>query len=384
VLTAQEWAPLAAGLEQRVRALDALVADVHGERRIVADGVVPAHVIEGAEHLEPDLVGLPAPRVRVAVAGLDVIRGPDGAFAVLEDNLRTPSGLMYLSAARRAVAEGIAAVPLEVEGPVLALLGRALRACGNRPIVLTDGPGNSAYWEHAHLAAGMDVPLVELRDLDRAGDRLLAGGEPVDVVYRRTDEDRLTDERGALTRIGRALLEPLRAGTLTCLNALGNGVADDKLVHAYVEDAVRFYLGEEPLLPSVPTYDPQDPRVLEHVLDRLDELVVKPRAGFGGSGVFIGPTSGPAARAAVAAALRAAPGDFIAQETVHFSRHPTVVDGVLAPRHVDLRAFVVFDGERAEALPGGLSRVAFGAGDLVVNSSQGGGAKDTWVLAPDV
>ncbi len=382
VLAHAEWAPLAAGLEQRVRALDAFLADVYGARRIVREGVVPARVVEGAEHLEPELAELPAPPVRVGIAGLDVIREPDGRFVVLEDNLRTPSGLAYLAAARAAVAAGHDAEPepLPVAEPVVELLGRTLRACGERPAIVTDGRGGSAYWEHAWLAERLGVPLVELRDLDHDGARLLAFGEPVDVVYRRTDEDRLRDERGALTRIGRALLEPVRAGTLTCVNALGNGVADDKLVHAYVEEMVRFYLGEEPLVRSVETFDLGVPRVREAVLDRLDEVVVKPRAGFGGVGVFVGPRATAAERDRVAALVRADPTAFIAQDCVRFSVHPTVVDGALAPRHVDLRAFVLFDGERAEAVPGGLSRFALGAGELVVNSSQGGGAKDTWVV----
>ncbi len=383
VLTHAEWAPLAAGLEQRVRALDAFLRDVYGARRIVAEGVVPARVVEGAEHLEPELAELPVPPVRVAIAGLDVIREPSGRFVVLEDNLRTPSGLAYLVAARAAVGARRAsdgAAPVPVAERVVALLGRALRACGERPAVVTDGRGNSAYWEHAWLAERLGVPLVELRDLDRDGPRLLAGGEPVDVVYRRTDEDRLRDERGALTRVGRALLEPLRAGTLACVNALGNGVADDKLVHAYVEEMVRFYLGEEPLVRSVETFDLGEPRAREEVLDRLDEVVVKPRAGYGGVGVFVGPNATDDERDRIAAIVRADPAAFIAQDCVRFSVHPTVVDGALAPRHVDLRAFVVFDGERAEAVPGGLSRVAFAEGELVVNSSQGGGAKDTWIL----
>ena len=384
VLTHAEWAPLAAGLEQRVRALDAFLDDVYGARRIVAEGVLPERVLQGAEHLEPELAELPGPPVRVAIAGLDVIRDADGQFVVLEDNLRTPSGLAYLSAARAAVGgtepDGVEPAPRPVAGPVVELLGRALRAGGERPVIVTDGRGNSAYWEHAWLAERLGVPLVELRDLDHDGPRLLAGGRPVDVVYRRTDEDRLRDERGALTRVGRVLLEPLRAGTLACANALGNGVADDKLVHAYVEQMVRFYCGEEPLVRSVETFDLGDPAAREQVLDRLDEVVVKPRAGHGGVGVFVGPHATADDRDRVAALVRAEPTAFIAQDCVRFSVHPTVVDGALAPRHVDLRAFVVFDGEHAEAVPGGLSRVAFAEGELVVNSSQGGGAKDTWVL----
>ncbi|HEV2999200.1 MAG TPA: circularly permuted type 2 ATP-grasp protein [Solirubrobacteraceae bacterium] len=378
IITAAEWEPLAAGLEQRVRALHAFLADAYGERRIVAEGVMPARVVEGADHFQPELAELPAPRVRIALAGLDVIRCPDGAFRVLEDNLRTPSGLAYAFAARDAVSgvAGDGAVP--VREPAVELLGRAVRSAAlrnrddPRVVLLTDGPSNSAHWEHRQLAELLGVELVTLRELRP---------EAVDVVYRRTDDDVLRERRtGELTAVGRALLPGLRAGTLACVNWLGNGAADDKLVQAYVEDMIRFYLGEEPQVRSVGTYDLTRPGRLEEVLDRLGEMVVKPRSAHGGEGVFVGPVAGLAERDRVARLVRDAPEAFVAQETVWFSRHPTVIDGRLAPRHVDLRAFVTFDGERATAVPGGLSRVAFDEGELVVNSSQGGGAKDTWVL----
>ena len=377
LLTAEEWEPLAAGLEQRVRALDAFVADAYGERRIVAEGVMPERIIAGAEHFEPELAELPASRVRVALAGLDVLRCGDGTFRVLEDNLRTPSGLAYALAAREAVAPVVGdGVARPIEQPVVESLGRALRAaapCTGDPriVLLTDGPSNTAYWEHERLAELLDIRLVTLDELRP---------ECVDVVYRRTDEDTLRREDGSYTRVGGALLGALRAGTLACVNALGNGAADDKLVHAYVEDMIRFYLGEDPLVASVRSYDLSKNGCLEEVLDRLDEMVVKPRAAYGGEGVFIGPNADAAERERIARLVREDPEAWVAQETVYFSRHPTVIDGSLEPRHVDLRAFVTFDGERASAVPGGLSRVAFGEGDLVVNSSQGGGAKDTWVL----
>jgi uncharacterized circularly permuted ATP-grasp superfamily protein len=380
VLTAAEWDALACGLEQRVRALDAFIADVYAERRCVAEGVVPARVVEGAEHHEPQLAALPAPPLRVALAGLDVIRTPEGEFQVLEDNLRTPSGLAYAFAARAAVQPRLAGPgvpePVPFQPAAVAALGRALRAAAPavegepRVVLLSDGDGNTAYWEHAMLAEQLGVPVVTLDELDL---------DAVDVVYRRTTDDRLT-EGGATTAVGAALLPALRTGRVACVNALGNGVADDKLVHAYVEDMVRFYLGEEPRVRSVPTFDPARAECREELLDRLDEVVVKPRDGYGGWGVFVGPLAAPRERDAVAAALLDRPDAYIAQETVFFSTHPTVVDGGLEPRHVDLRAFVTFDGERAEALPGGLTRVAYRAGELVVNSSQGGGGKDTWVL----
>jgi len=379
VITAAEWAGLAAGLEQRVRALDALVADVYAEQRCLREGVVPARVIEEADHYEPAVGRLARPRIRIGIAGLDVVRDRDGAFVVLEDNLRTPSGLAYMTTARRAVLGelGDPAGVVPVERPMLRALDRVLRSAapGGRPnpriALLTDGEGNSAAWEHRGLAARLGVELVPLgsRSLDR-----------FDVVYRRTNEDRLLDEHGRLTPVGEALGPRLLDGTLACVNAPGTGVADDKLVHAYVEDLVRFYLGEEPLVRSVPSYDLAQPACLEEVLDRLGEMVVKPRNGYGGAGVFVGPIAPAAERDRVAALVRERPVDWIAQETVFFSRHPTVVDGRIVPRHVDLRAFVTFDGETAEAIPGGLTRVAYDEGELVVNSSQGGGGKDTWVL----
>ncbi|HEX2087284.1 MAG TPA: circularly permuted type 2 ATP-grasp protein [Solirubrobacteraceae bacterium] len=378
VITAEEWAPLAAGLEQRVCALDAFLADAYGERRIVRDGIVPERVIAGALHYEPELAGLPAPRVRVALAGLDVVRCESGEFRVLEDNLRTPSGLAYAIAAREVVGPMLGDVPPRpIEEPTAELLGRALRGAAPagrddpRVVLLTDGPENTAYWEHERLAELLGIELVTLDELRP---------ESVDVVYRRTDDDTLRDARGELTPVGAALIGRLRAGTLACVNALGNGVADDKLVQAYVEDMIRFYLDEPPRIRSVATYDLTRHGCLEEVLDRLEEMVVKPRAEYGGAGVFIGPQSTAAERDAIARQLREDPAAWIAQETVFFSRHPTVIDGALEPRHVDLRAFVTFDGERAAAVPGGLTRVAFPEGELIVNSSRGGGGKDTWVL----
>ncbi len=379
IVAADEWAALAAGLEQRVRALDAFLADVYGEQRCVREGVVPRRVVEEADHFQPAVARLPAPRVRIGMAGLDVVRGPDGTYVVLEDNLRTPSGLAYMTTARRVVLGELDHAPdvVPVERAMLRGLDRVLRAAApdGRPnpriALLTDGDGNSAIWEHKGLAARLGIELVPL------GSRSL---ERFDVVYRRTNDDRLLDEQGRLTAVGEALAPGLLDGTLACVNAFGNGVADDKLVHAYVEDLIRFHLGEEPLVRSVPSYDLGRPGCLEEVLDRLDEMVVKPRNGYGGEGVFVGPIAPAAERDRVAAEIRARPVDWIAQETVWFSRHPTVVDGRIVPRHVDLRAFVTFDGETAEAIPGGLTRVAYDEGELIVNSSQGGGAKDTWVL----
>jgi uncharacterized circularly permuted ATP-grasp superfamily protein len=392
---AKQWGELSAGIVQRVRALELFVRDVYGGRSIVRDGVVPERALAGAQHYEPDLAGTgELVRSWITVAGLDIVRDSDGVFKVLEDNLRTPSGIAYAVATREVLDahlpdSGLRARSLD---DAFATLAAALRraapiAAGEEPtiVLLSDGAGNSALWEHVTIAEQIGVPLVLADQLSVRHGRLYArlpGGErAVDVVYRRTDEDRLRDDRGEPTHVAKLLLGPVLEGTLACVNSFGTGVADDKLLHAYVEDMVRFYLGEEPLLASVETYDPAQPGVLEMVLDRIDELVIKPRSGHGGYGVVICPHARPEDVRAVAGKLRRSPESFVAQETVMLSRHPTVTDGRLEPRHVDLRPFAIACGENVHVLPGGLTRVAFDAGALVVNSSQNGGSKDTWVLS---
>jgi uncharacterized circularly permuted ATP-grasp superfamily protein len=331
---------------------------------------VPARVVETIETYEPELQGLELP-LWVGIAGLDVVRAPDGRFLVLEDNLRTPSGMAYALAARVVTERFLqpAERPLPLDELADLLWGALIAATGRdrrpRAAVLTDGPDNAAYWEHERLAELLGVPLVELSHFDPAA---------FEAVYRRTDGDRLEDAPGRL------LAEPWRAGRLALVNAFGIGVGDDKLAHAYVEDMVRYYLGEEPLLPSVRTYDLGRPEVLEEALDRFDELVVKPRALYGGEGVVIGAHAEPEDIEATRRAVLEAPADYIAQELIPLSLHPTVIDGRLEPRHVDLRPFVFLGPEGAGVLPGGLTRVAFDEGALVVNSSQNGGAKDTWVM----
>ncbi len=314
---------------------------------------------------------------------------------MLEDNLRTPSGIAYAVATREVLGahlpppRGLRVRSLDAAFQTLgdALVAAAPAASGEHPVVvlLSDGQANSAFYEHATIAGHLGIPLVLLKQLSVRRGRLFAqiDGEQraVDVLYRRTDEDRLADDHGSPTAIAELLLEPILAGTLACVNAFGTGVADDKLVHAYVEDMVRFYLGQEPLLESVHTYDPTQPGVLEEILARIDELVIKPRTGHGGYGVMIGPHARQEDVQAVAARLSAAPERYVAQEMIMLSRHPTVTDGRLEPRHIDLRPFAISNGDAVHVLPGGLTRVAFDPGALVVNSSQNGGSKDTWVLA---
>ena len=392
VLTADEWEQLEAGLVQRLRALNAFVVDVYGAGEIIGAGLVPERVVASADHFEPAMRDVrPPPDVPIGVAGFDVVRNETGDFVVLEDNVRTPSGIAYAVAAREALDEHLPApANRRAIDRAFDLLGSTLLAAApdatRRPtvVVLTDGPENSAWYEHRCVAERLGLPLVRPSELEVRGDELLARIDGrfrrVDVVYRRTDEDRLTGDDGEPTGVARLLLEPCRAGTLACVNAFGTGVADDKLTHAYVEAMIRFYLDEEPLLRSVPTYDLGDDEAREALLARAHELVIKPRSASGGYGVVVGPHAGEHELAAAVAEVRERPEDFIAQETISLSRHPTVVGGRLEPRHVDLRAFAFAHGDDASVLPGGLTRVALRRGSLVVNSSQQGGGKDTWVL----
>jgi uncharacterized circularly permuted ATP-grasp superfamily protein len=388
LLTHAEWEQLTLGVRQRVLALDAFVADMHGPRRAIADGVIPEHIVEGSVFLEPDLDGLePVGGARVTIAGLDVVRGRDGRFMVLEDNVRTPSGSAYGLAASEAVE---AAVPVHQRHEAAAVwLREALRRCmeATNPdgegelVLLSDGPANSAWYEHQRLAEVADLLLVGPQDLRRRGPRLeLHDGTPVRAVYRRTDEDRLRDDDGSLTELAELLLEPLRSGYVGLVNWFGNGVADDKRVYPYVDDLVRLYLGEEPHLHSVPTHDLADRARRDEVLDRLGELVLKPRDGHGGTGVTFGPSASATVLEEARATVRSDPGGWIAQDPVLLSTHPTVVAGRLAPRHVDLRPFAFCDGSDVTVAPGGLTRVALTEGSMIVNSSRQGGGKATWVL----
>jgi carboxylate-amine ligase len=379
----------------------------------VSAGIVPAAIIDGAEGYEPELRGRwPVSSAPLGVVGLDVVRDRDGELSALEDNARTPSGFAYAVAARDAVTTtlddlapsvgGTTPPPVALEPAIVAALratmldaALAVRApgaatAGREPcvVVLTDGPGCSAFYEHETAAAWLDAPLVTLGCLERRADEVWLRerdgdrARRIDVVYRRTDVDSLRDEHGARTPVAEVLLVPWLAGKVAVVNAFGAGVADDKLVHSYVEQMVRFYLAEEPLLPSVATLDLNDPVVLEHVLSDLRAHVIKPRYGHGGHGVVVCAHAAAADVQRVEAALRRpnAGAEYVAQRTVALSLHPTIVDGRLAQRHIDLRPFAFATRDSVEVVPGGLTRVAREAGSLVVNSSQGGGAKDTWVL----
>ena len=399
IISAAEWAVVEAGVAQRIRALEAFLADVYGAGEVLAAGVVPRSVVVTSAHFHREAAGIvPHNGVRVHVAGVDLVRDEAGTFRVLEDNVRVPSGVSYVMENRRAMSHVLPEVfaatrirPVEAYPSRLlaALRAAAPAGAGGDPtvVVLTPGVHNSAYFEHALLAREMGVELVEGRDLVCAGNRVAmrttAGEQRVDVIYRRIDDEFLDPVQfRADSILGVAgLLNAARAGQVTIANAVGNGVADDKLLYTYVPDLIRFYLGEEPVLPNVETHRLADPDALAYVLDRLDTLVLKPVDGSGGAGIVIGSQTSDAELAEVRARLLRDPRGWIAQREVKLSMVPTLIGNRLRPRHVDLRPFAVNDGERISVLPGGLTRVALPEGALVVNSSQGGGSKDTWVLA---
>ncbi|HEY2007119.1 MAG TPA: circularly permuted type 2 ATP-grasp protein [Solirubrobacteraceae bacterium] len=395
LITAAEWHRMELGLIQRTRALNCFLRDVYGPRRIVAAGLLDAEVVDGAEGFEPDLAGrLPDTAAPAAIVGFDLIRAPSGEFLVLEDNLRTPSGFAYLIAARAAMVDTLPSglpIPRPVDPALYELLAGTLRAATPRGTtgppsmaVLTDGPDNVAYYEHACAAERLGAPLLTPEDLELRGDELFTplpdgSARRLDVVYRRTDEDRVRDENGNLTSVAELLLPAWQSGNLGLVNAFGNGVADDKLVHAHVETFVRFYLEQEPLIRSVPTHSLETETAGLAAAVDLERLVVKPRHGHGGAGVVIGSHADDDELDAARSELARHPERYIAQPIVPLSRHPTVIDGRLQPRHVDLRPFAFCAAEIALA-PGGLSRVAFDPGEMVVNSSKNGGGKDTWVI----
>lgn len=392
LIAAAEWESLEPGLLQRARALNAFLVDAYGPQRIFDAGVVPRHLLATAEGYDPAMRGLLDPEAPPAtVAGLDLVRDEDGELRVLEDNLRMPSGAAYAIAVREVIEPELDAPlrPRRIDG-YGELLGTAIRAAApagrDEPnvAILSDGPGNGAWYEHQRFGRELGMAVVTPEQLETERGRLVARRgrerEQIDVVYRRLDEDRLSQPDGSPTALGELMLPALRSGRLRCANAFGAGLADDKLAHAYAERMIEFYLGEAPLLRSVPSYDLADEAGRRAALERLDELVIKPRGGFGGHGVTIMPRATEPQRRRAIGLLRRRPEQFIAQEMVEISSHPTVCDGGLAPRRVDLRPFVVSGRDGAAAMAGGLTRYAQGAGEMVVNSSQGGGCKDTWVV----
>lgn len=390
VVSAAEWSELERGLAQRARALNAFLADAYGERRIVSAGVIPERVLNGAEYLEPEMNGLVGERP-ATVIGFDLVRGTDGRLVVLEDNSRTPSGMAYAVAARQ-VTEDLfpgAAQRARALDAVFDWLGDAVSEAApavDDPVcvVLSDGPTNSAWYEHLTLAERLGIPVLQPDDVEVRDDELwFRDGEGpaqrADVVLRRTDADRITEPGEGITWVGQLLYGPVRAGKLAMVNTFGSGLADDKLVYAYVPDAIRFYLEEEPLIAQIPTLDCADEAALERVIRNPEELVVKPRSESGGIGVVVGSQATPEELGVTVDLVSGSPKDYIAQEIVSFSTCPTIAGDAIEPRHVDLRAFAVALADGVRLMPGGLTRVALTKGSLVVNSSQGGGGKDTWV-----
>jgi uncharacterized circularly permuted ATP-grasp superfamily protein len=387
IIPSAEWDVIEAGLTQRLRALNMFLADIYGEQKILMDGIVPRDLVLGAPSYRREMQHLYVPHKAYAnVCGSDLIRGQDGAFYVLEDNLRVPSGVSYMlanrDAARRTFPGAFRAASVRPVERYPDLLLATLKSMAQewRPdpqvVVLTPGVYNSAYYEHAYLARLMGVPLVEGRDLviheNMVYMRMTTGLQRVDVIYRRVDDD---------------FIDPLAfrrdssLGVGGLCNAPGTGVADDKAVYAYVPQIIQYYLGEDAILPNIETFLCREPAQLSHVLANLDKFVVKAVGASGGYGMLVGPHASKKEREDFALAIKDDPDNYIAQPTIQLSTAPCLIDGRVESRHVDLRPFIL-SGEKIVVTPGALTRVALRKGSLVVNSSQGGGSKDTWVLGP--
>ncbi|ACO32947.1 MAG TPA: circularly permuted type 2 ATP-grasp protein [Acidobacterium sp.] len=396
IVTHQEWEIISKGLEQRIMALNLFLRDIYHEGKILNDGVVPREIVYTCRHFRREMRGLQVPRnIYIAVTGSDLLRLSTGEFVVLEDNLRVPSGVSYMLTNRRAMKRTLPQLfrkyrvrPIDHYAQMLLSTLRSL-APESRPeptiVLLTPGSYNSAYFEHTYLARQMGIELVEGRDLlvhdNFVYMRTTAGLRRVDVIYRRVDDDfsdPLAFRPDSILGVA-GLLNAYRSGNVTIANAFGTGVADDKAIYAYVPRIIRYYLGEEPLLNNVETFLLSDDVQREHVLANLASMVVKPVGESGGYGMLIGPHSTPEQRTRFRDAINANPRNFIAQPTLTFSRAPCLMGDRIEPRHVDLRPYILY-GDQIHIAPGGLTRVALQKGSLVVNSSQGGGSKDTWVL----
>lgn len=396
IIPAQEWASIEAGLIQRLTALNMFLEDIYNDQKVLKDGIIPRELVLGAPSFQRKMIGLDVPRgAYVNICGSDLIRGADGIYSVLEDNLRVPSGVSYMLANRDASRRAFPGVyrrcgvrPVD-RYPELLLqtmrsMGSELRA-NPQVVVMTPGVYNSAYFEHAYLARLMGVPLVEGRDLVVHDNivymKTTVGLRRVDVIYRRIDDDFIDPlsfrRDSALGAAG--LFNAYRAGNVVIANAPGTGVADDKAVYAYVPDLIDYYLGEDAILPNVETFLCREPAQKEHVLQNLDKLVVKAVGASGGYGMLVGPHATQEERDKFAEQIKADPDNYIAQPTIQLSTAPCMIDGKLEPRHIDLRPFIL-TAEKTVVTPGALTRVALKRGSLVVNSSQGGGSKDTWVL----
>jgi uncharacterized circularly permuted ATP-grasp superfamily protein len=397
IITAAEWEKVEHGLTQRITALNLFLKDIYNEGRILDDGIVPREVVYSCKHYRRQMAGLQVPRnVYIAICGTDLIRLENGEFVVLEDNLRVPSGVSYMLTNRRVMKRIFPQLfrsynvrPIEQYTQLLLGTLRSLAPEG-RPesniVLLSPGVFNSAYFEHAYLARQMGIELVEGRDLVTHDNivymRTTNGLRRVDVIYRRVDDDFIDPMafRGDSILGVAGLFNAYRAGNVTLANAFGTGVADDKALYAYVPEIIKYYLSEESVLQNVETFLLTRPKERQHVLANLDKLVVKAVGESGGYGMLIGPQSTKAEQEEFARKIEADPRNYIAQPTISFSRAPCLIGDQLEPRHVDLRPYVLY-GDKVTIVPGGLTRVALKRGSLVVNSSQGGGSKDTWVLS---
>lgn len=400
LITHTDWAVIENGATQRVRAMNMFIADIYGKQMVLKDGVIPRDLVLGNKNYVPQMEGLAVPHgTYVHIAGTDIVRGGDGTLYVLEDNGRTPSGVSYVVQNRYFLLRefpdllnGLPIRPVSNYGERLhAAMAELAPPTIMDPQIVLLSPGiyNSAYFEHIFLAIEMGVPLVEGRDLfvtadDRVFMHTVGGPLPVDVIYRRIDDSFLDPEvfaRESLLGVP-GLMRAYRAGRVAIANAVGNGIADDKATYAYVPRLIEYYLSEKPILPNVPTWICREARDLAYTLDHFDDLVTKPVGESGGYGICIGPLASAQERAVAKARVEANPANYVAQPMIDLSVSPTLIDGSLEPRHVDLRPFIV-TGKDSWVLPGGLTRVALPRGSMVVNSSQGGGTKDTWVLAHD-
>ncbi len=398
VITAAEWERVERGLKQRITALNLFLKDIYTEGRILKDGVVPREIVYSCKQFRRHMIGLNVPRnVYIAVTGTDLIRLENGEFVVLEDNLRVPSGVSYMLTNRRVMKRIFPQLfrrynvrPIEQYTQMLLATLRSLAPEG-RPepniVLLSPGVFNSAYYEHAYLARQMGIELVEGRDLVTHDNivymRTTSGLRQVDVIYRRVDDDfidPLSFRPDSMLGVS-GLFNAYRAGNVTLANAFGTGVADDKAIYAYVPDIIKYYLSEDPILPNVKTFLMSIEKERNHVLQNLDKMVVKAVGESGGYGMLIGPQSTAAQRDEFRDKIIADPRNYIAQPTITFSRAPCLMDDGFQARHVDLRPYVLYGSDKVSIVPGGLTRVALKKGSLVVNSSQGGGSKDTWVLS---
>jgi uncharacterized circularly permuted ATP-grasp superfamily protein len=399
IVAAAEWIHIERGLKQRIHALNLFIDDVYHDQRIIKDGIVPAEILHTAESFREQCIGLKPPRgIWCHITGTDLVRDGDGQIYVLEDNLRCPSGVSYVLQNRVVIKRTFPQIfessrirPVDDYPSRLRDMLESLTPSDDdvpRVVVLTPGPYNSAYFEHSFLAQQMGVELVEGRDLVAADGyvwmRTTKGFERVDVIYRRMDDDFMDPtvfRKDSVLGVP-GLFEVYKSGRVALANAPGTGVADDKVMYTYVPAIIKYYLGEDAIIPNVPTFLCSDETQRKHVVGNLQKLVVKAANESGGYGMLVGPRSTAEEREEFARRIEASPRNYIAQPTLSLSRVPTLCDGTFKGRHVDLRPYILY-GENIFVLPGGLTRVALKEGSLVVNSSQGGGSKDTWVLADD-